>query len=95
MEDIPGQIHPEITNDGETKIKEPNKVLLFNDDYHSFQEVILQLVKALRCTIEKAYDLTMEAHMNGKTIIYQGEIKECLRITSVLDEIDLHTQIII
>jgi len=72
----------------------PLSVLLFNDDWHSFDEVIKQLIKALRCSLEKARALTFEVHVNGKAVVYSGELQKCLRVSSILEEISLHTQIV-
>jgi ATP-dependent Clp protease adaptor protein ClpS len=80
------------TTDG-TDVGLPSKVILFNDDFHTFDEVIAQLIKAIRCSYEKAEALTWEVHTKGKAVVYTGEISECLRVSSILEEIALHTQI--
>ena len=51
---------------------EPAKVILFNDDVHTFDEVITQLMKALRCTQSKAESLAWDVHNNGKAAVYAG-----------------------
>ena len=71
----------------------PAKVILFNDEWHSFDEVIAQIIKAIRCSYQKAEDLTLEVHSKGKAIVYVGEMPDCLQVSSVLEEIALHTQI--
>lgn len=72
----------------------PFKVLLFNDDHHSFDEVIIQLIKAVKCSFEKARSYAFEAHVNGKAVVFQGQLNECLKVTTILEEIALHTQIV-
>jgi len=72
----------------------PFKVMLFNDDWHSFDEVIIQIIKAVKCSFDEARSYAFEAHVNGKTVIFQGELSKCLKVTSVLDEIALHSQIV-
>lgn len=72
---------------------EPFKVVLFNDDYHTFEEVINQLIKATRCTRSKAEALTWEVHSKGKSIVFDGSLEECLRVSSILEEIRLKTEI--
>ncbi len=69
------------------------KVLLFNDDWHTFDEVINQIIKAIHCPYNQAEQLTIEVHEKGKAIIYSGELNECLKVSSTLEEISLHTQI--
>lgn len=78
----------------EVIIGTPYKVLLFNDDIHSFEEVILQLVKAIGCSFEEARDYAFEAHVKGKAAVFRGELSKCLAVSSVLEEIALHTQIV-
>ena len=80
------------TTDG-TDVGLPAKVILFNDDFHTFDEVIAQLIKAIGCSYKKAEALTWEVHTKGKAVVYTGELSECLRVSSVLEEIALHTQI--
>lgn len=77
----------------ETKLKEPVRAILFNDEVHTFDEVINQLLKALKCDRAKAEALTWEVHNTGKSCVYTGELTRCLEITHVLEEIQLMTQI--
>lgn len=88
------QHKPEIIEDSETIDGIASRVLLFNDDWHSFDEVIAQLIKAINCSYEKARALTFEVHVKGKAVVFSGELKECLRVSSILEEIALHTQIL-
>ncbi len=71
-----------------------SRVLLFNDDWHTFDEVIFQLIKAVACSYEKARSYAFEVHIKGKCVVYNGEIKDCLKVSSVLEEIALSTQIL-
>ncbi len=71
----------------------PAKVLLFNDNWHTFDEVIGQLIKALGCDSGKAEAIAFEAHSSGKAMAYEGTMADCLRVNSVLEEISLNTQI--
>ncbi len=87
-----GITEPEIQEDTEVGI--PFRVILYNDDWHSFDEVINQIIKATNCPFDKARDLTFEVHVKGKAIVFHGPLPECLKVSSVLEEIELHTQII-
>lgn len=71
----------------------PWQLILYNDEEHSFDEVIQQLVKALRCSVTHAKELTMKVHNEGKATVFEGAFEECLRINSVLQEIELITEI--
>lgn len=77
----------------ETKTHEPAKAILFNDEVHTFEEVINQIIKATGCDEATAETLTWEVHTKGKAIVYSGELVKCLQVTSVLEEIALMTQV--
>jgi ATP-dependent Clp protease adapter protein ClpS len=85
-------IEPEIDED--TKVGFPCRVILFNDDWHTFDEVINQLIKAVNCSFDQARTYAFEVHVKGKAVVYNGILSECLRVSAVLEEIALHTQII-
>ena len=80
------------TTDG-TVVGTGNRVILFNDSVHTFKEVISQLMKAIRCSTTRAEELANEVHNKGKAAVYEGDLEECLRVSSVLEEIALHTEI--
>lgn len=69
------------------------RVVLFNDDVHTFDEVIFQIIKAIQCTRSKAEKHTWEVHTKGLSIIYSGTLSTCLKVSSILEEIDLRTEI--
>jgi ATP-dependent Clp protease adapter protein ClpS len=84
-------IQTDVTDGTDTK--NPAKVILFNDNVHTFEEVIAQIMKATSCSQAKAEGLTMEVHTRGKACVYTGDMNDCLRVSHVLEEIALHTQI--
>ena len=69
------------------------KVILFNDEHHTFDEVIMQILKAVHCSIDKAEQLTWEVHNSGKAMVYEGPLPECLNVSAVLEEIALRTEV--
>jgi ATP-dependent Clp protease adaptor protein ClpS len=69
------------------------KVILFNDEWHTFDEVIEQIMKAIKCSFEVAESKTMEVHTKGKSVVFVGDLQECLGVSAVLEEIALHTQV--
>jgi ATP-dependent Clp protease adaptor protein ClpS len=84
----------EVITEEETTIGLESRVILYNDDWHTFDEVIYQLIKAIKCTFEKARDHAFEVHVRGKSIVYTGDLKDCLKVSSVLEEIALNTQVV-
>lgn len=79
----------------ETKeaITTPWRLILYDDDIHTFEEVIAQLMKATGCSLTEAEEKTMKVHNDGKALVHEGEFEECLRIDGVLKEIQLVTEI--
>ncbi|MEI8032895.1 MAG: ATP-dependent Clp protease adaptor ClpS [Chlorobiaceae bacterium] len=69
------------------------RVVLFNDEEHTFDEVIYQIIKAVRCSRLKAERHTWEVHTRGRSIVYAGPISECIRVSAILEEIALKTEI--
>jgi ATP-dependent Clp protease adaptor protein ClpS len=89
--EIPGI---DVIEEEDISIGLKSKVILYNDDWHSFEEVIMQIIKAIKCSHTEASKKAFETHIEGKSVIYIGEFKDCLRVSSVLEEIALHTQIV-
>jgi len=83
----------EKPQDVDTLTGDPYKVILFNDDYHTFEEVIHQIMKATRCTRNKAEHHTWEVHNKGRSIVYDGELMACIKVSAILEEIHLKTEI--
>lgn len=77
-----------------TDVELTSKVVLFNDDWHTFEDVINQLIKAIKCSYEKARGYAFEVHVKGKAIVFTGSLSECLKVSGILEEIALNTQII-
>jgi ATP-dependent Clp protease adaptor protein ClpS len=75
------------------KFNTPWRVILYNDDVHSFEEVIMQLIKATGCSTSHAERKAWEVHTRGKANVFEGDFEECFRVQSVLREIQLVTEI--
>ena len=56
-------------------------MILFNDDVHTFDEVITQLIKATGCSESKAEALAWEVHTNGKAMVFTGEMVRCIQVS--------------
>jgi ATP-dependent Clp protease adaptor protein ClpS len=68
-------------------------LILYNDNYHSFEEVIDQVIKATGYGYDKAETITMEVHTKGKAAVVSGDLNKCIRAQRVLEEINLRTSI--
>jgi ATP-dependent Clp protease adaptor protein ClpS len=94
--DMPTKNTPDIDiiEEEDVTIGLESKVLLYNDEWHTFDEVIVQIMKAVGCMFDEARDKAFEVHVKGMAMIFNGKFKDCLRVSSVLEEIALHTQIV-
>ena len=69
------------------------RVILYNDDVHTFEEVILQLQKATGCSEDHAEQVAHEVHTRGLATAYTGEKDPCRRVASVSREIQLQVEV--
>lgn len=83
-----------LTYDFDTLEEVLPRVVLYNDDHHTFDEVIVQVCKAVACSAFEAEAVAWEVHLRGQAIVYEGDLFKCLRVSSVLEEIALHTQVL-
>jgi ATP-dependent Clp protease adapter protein ClpS len=83
----------EIKDDNTNNTGFEPKVILFNDEVHSFEQVIIQCMKAIKCSPQKGFEIANEVHTKGKCIVYSGDIGHCIHVSTVLEEIKLKTQI--
>ena len=71
----------------------PSQVVLYNDDVHTFDEVIHQLVKAIGCSPLRGYLHALEVHTKGRSVVFAGPLIECLRVAGILREIGLIVEV--
>ena len=77
----------------ETEPALPYYVILYNDDFHGIDEVVLQVQKAAGVSVQEAFEITMEAHTRGKAVCYTGDAESCEKVAAVLREIKLTVEI--
>lgn len=94
-EPAPASPDVEVMEEEETeeRLNDPWVVILYNDDIHSFDEVIEQLVKATHCSVKQAEKHAWTVHTKGKDVVYKGTFEECFQVQGVLREIQLVTEI--
>ncbi|MDT0633283.1 ATP-dependent Clp protease adaptor ClpS [Rubrivirga sp. S365] len=71
----------------------PWRVILYDDDIHTFDEVILQLIRATGCSEQQAERHAFTVHTAGKDCVYQGDFFDCFQVQGVLRQIQLVTEI--
>ncbi len=77
----------------EERTDTPWRVILYDDDIHTFDDVIGQLVRAVGCDTERAARHAWTVHTEGKDTVFEGEFFDCFRVQGVLREIQLVTEI--
>ncbi len=82
-----------VATEEDEQIEHPWRVILFNDNIHTFDEVIIQLVKATGCSTKDAEAIAWTVHLDGKACAYEGSFEDCFRVQGVLREIQLVTEI--
>lgn len=65
--------------------EEPShNTILYNDDFHAFEDVVHIVRLATGKSFMDAYAITLEAHNNGRAICYSGEKKDCEKVAETL-----------
>ena len=77
----------------ETHVEALWRVILFNDDVHTFDEVIHQLILAAGCSGSQAEQLAWQVHTRGKAVVFDGQFEECFQVQSILRQIELITEL--
>src|SRR5947209_3168644 len=63
-------VKPHTEEEAQTRRVPPYNVILENDDHHSMEFVITVLCKALGCSVERAFQLMMQAHTSGRAVVW-------------------------
>jgi len=86
-------VEVEVIEDVEERLSQPWRVILYNDEIHSFEEVIFQLIKATGCAMPQAEAIVWKVHMEGKAAVFEGTFEDCFRVQAILGEIGLVTDL--
>ncbi|MBQ9639015.1 MAG: ATP-dependent Clp protease adaptor ClpS [Bacteroidales bacterium] len=70
------------------------KLILYNDDYHTFDYVIKALVDICRHTVEQAEQCSIIVHYTGKCTVKNGSYEELLPMHTAMLDKQLSTEII-
>jgi ATP-dependent Clp protease adaptor protein ClpS len=69
------------------------KVILFNCECHSFEQVEAVLLKATRCSLAQARAWSFEVHSKGSAVVYQGALERCEAVADVIGAIGLQVKV--
>jgi ATP-dependent Clp protease adapter protein ClpS len=77
----------------DSQVRSPWHVVLYNDDVHTIDEVVLQVQKATGKNQDEAYRITMEAHASGRSVVWRGDFTRCQQVAGVLRLIRLQVEV--
>jgi ATP-dependent Clp protease adaptor protein ClpS len=77
---------PEVeeAEDVEVALAPPWITILHNCDCHTFEDVVKQLIRAIACSEERAWEIAWEVHNTGKAVVKVGPEAECVRVGNIL-----------
>lgn len=84
---------PEIETKTDTKQQKPARVILYNDDVHTFDDVTGQLMIATHCSFEVGQAHAYRVHTQGRDIVFQGKREDCEKVAGILRRIRLHVEV--
>ncbi|MFA6029474.1 MAG: ATP-dependent Clp protease adaptor ClpS [Elusimicrobiota bacterium] len=70
------------------------RVVLFNCECHTFDDVERQLIKAIRCSLSSARRFSWEVHSRGEAVVYEGPLERCEAVAAVLEDIRLRVRVV-
>jgi ATP-dependent Clp protease adaptor protein ClpS len=80
---------PEVEETQEVALAPPWVTILHNCDCHTFDDVVRQLMKAIACSEDRAWEIAWEVHNTGKSVVKVGPETECVRVGNILGAIGL------
>jgi ATP-dependent Clp protease adaptor protein ClpS len=73
----------------DVELAPPWVTILHNCDCHTFDDVVRQLIKAIGCSEDRAWEIAWEVHNTGKSVVKVGPETECVRVGNILGAIGL------
>jgi ATP-dependent Clp protease adapter protein ClpS len=64
-------------------------VIVFNNDYNTYDQVIHILQKATGCSLEEAEMETWEIDHTGRSVVHHGDRAECERAAAIIATIGI------
>lgn len=77
----------------DTGLDNPWQAVLYNCDCHTYEDVIQQLMLAIGCSRDQAYEYAWIVDHHGRAAVYFGEQKDCERVVHILQDIGLRAEV--
>lgn len=69
-------------------------VVVYNNDYNTYQEVMTVLIVATHCTAEEAYIEAWEIDHLGKSVVHNACEDECLEVAGIVAQIGIRVEVV-
>jgi ATP-dependent Clp protease adapter protein ClpS len=89
---LPG-IEPELEDDIGVEGDGGWVVTVFDNDYNTWDEVVMILMRATGCGVEEADMETWEVHNLGKSVVHHGAKDECKRAAAIISSIGIRVTV--
>jgi len=89
----PHESEQTIVEVDEVTVDEQN-VIIYNDDFNTFEHVIATLIKVCRHTKEQAEQCTWLIHYKGKCAVKSGEFNKLVPIKDAICEAGIDAKIV-
>jgi ATP-dependent Clp protease adapter protein ClpS len=86
-------VTPDLSDAESTTHQGEYLVIVFNNEYNTFDQVIHILQKATGCTLEEAEMETWEIHHMGKSVVHHAEKGECERVAAIITTIGIRVAV--
>lgn len=70
----------------DTKVQKTYKVVLYDDETHTYDYVVEMLTKVCQLSKDAAFRCAVEVDMTGRTIVYTGSHNQCLLVMNKIIE---------
>lgn len=74
----------ELTEE-KTKVQRHWKIVLFNDEDHTYDYVVALLVATCAMAREQAFRCAVEVDLTGRTVVFYGTKEDCTRISGKIN----------
>ncbi len=78
----------------ETQDEEQRDLLVYNDDYNTFEHVIQTLIKVCKHSVEQAEQCTWLIHYKGKCAVKRGTFRELLPMRQGICDRGINAEIV-
>ena len=86
-------VRPDLDEERDIRQSGPWVVILYNDDWHPYDQVVFQVQKATGCSLEEAEMETWEVHFTGRSVVHHGDHAECERAAGIIATIGIRVAV--